>query len=102
MDNEDTQALNASKKKTDSINKDKQSRRNKEEKYSSSSCRAYRFRQKNINDIKCFSCRKNGHYKSECPKLKKSSGKSDDGVAVLGSLDTIMSIEANCVFDSAT
>lgn len=53
VDNEDTQALITSKRKTGCINKDKQSRKTKD---SSSSGKAARFRQEGSSNIKYYNC----------------------------------------------
>ena len=36
--------------------------------------------EKDISEIKCFNCRKYGHYKSHCPELKKRKEKHEASV----------------------
>jgi hypothetical protein len=36
---------------------------------------------KGISEVKCFNCRKYGHYNNHCPKLKKRKEKHEASIA---------------------
>ena len=38
--------------------------------------------EKDISEMQCFNCRKYGHYKSHCPKLRKRKEKHKESVVV--------------------
>jgi hypothetical protein len=38
-------------------------------------------KEKDISEVQCFNCRKYGHYKNHCPKLKKRKEKHEASVA---------------------
>jgi hypothetical protein len=44
-------------------------------------------KKKDLSKIKCFSCHKNGHYASQCPKKKKGKGKTHTATSAKTQLD---------------